>query len=77
MGNYGGLLRIYAIRPDHMCASPFLMVQILNHCPAELLLVIFITVSGLKSNFAIKTDFEESANLSLLQDFHNIYIMEN
>ena len=60
-----------------MGASPFLMVQILNPCPADLLLVIFITVSGLKFVFCHKTDFEESANLSLPQDFHNIYITEN
>ena len=48
MGNYWRLLRIYAIRPNHMCKSPFLMVRILNPYPAELLLVICITVSGLK-----------------------------
>ena len=79
MGDLFWLLRIYAIRPNLMCARPFLMVQILNPCPAELLSLIFITVTGLKNqtNFAIQIYFEESANLLLPQDFYNINIIEN
>ena len=48
MVDYWRILWIYAVRPNIMCAHPFLMVKILNPCPAELLLVIFITVPGLK-----------------------------
>ena len=51
------------MRYNLMFVCPFLMIQILNPCPAEHLLVIYYYCIRLKNHtsFAIQTKFEESA----------------
>ena len=62
-----------------MFVHPFLMIQILNPCLAEFLLVVYYYCIGLKNqtSFVIQTEFEESANLPSPKTFYNKSIPEN